>query len=320
MGASDEPDPELTLIELAAIAMRHRRAVLGATGGVPLLVIAIVLIIGARYTASTTIIQQQPDANSTIATVAQQFGLTLPSTDESQSPLFYTDFLNARPTLALVVRMKVHPNGDSAHAVSLRQYLYDHHGDSSYLEERAIDKLDSRVDAVASLKTGVITISVTDRDKYVATEVAQKLLAILTDYNNRVRQTQAHAEREFAQQRLAQLDSNVRVAEDRAQDFLVANRAGFQSSPKLSFEYDRIMRDVQLLRATLTSVAQAFEQARLDEVRDTPLMTVIAAPTIPGRPDSKHFLILLPMALLVGFLGGTAYAFVKERALTKRGS
>jgi uncharacterized protein involved in exopolysaccharide biosynthesis len=53
------------------------------------------------------------------------------------------------------------------------------------------------------------------------------------------------------------------------QAFLQANRQ-WANSPDLTFQHDRLERDIALRQQVYTTLVQSFEQARISEVRDTP--------------------------------------------------
>jgi hypothetical protein len=121
------------------------------------------------------------------------------------------------------------------------------------------------------------------------------------------RQSQAAAEREFTFRRLEEVRGDLRQAENRFEAFLERNR-GFDS-PSLLFEQDRLRRAVSLQQQLFTTLAQAYEQAKIDEVRDTPVITVIEAPETPIRPEPRGTVRKVVLAALGGTLLGLALAF-----------
>ncbi|HEX5635067.1 MAG TPA: hypothetical protein VFX50_17610, partial [Gemmatimonadales bacterium] len=61
------------------------------------------------------------------------------------------------------------------------------------------------------------------------------------------------------------------------------------------------------------SLRQAYEQARLEEVRDTPTITVVEDALLPARPDSRKLVQKLALALAVGLLFGAFAVLWQER-------
>ena len=79
---------------------------------------------------------------------------------------------------------------------------------------------------------------------------------------------------------------------------------------------DRLAREVLVQQQVYATLAQAYEQARIEEVRDTPVITVLASPQRPGRPDPRALIKKAFLALLVGgvlgFLVAAWRAYVQE--------
>jgi len=69
---------------------------------------------------------------------------------------------------------------------------------------------------------------------------------------------------------------------------------------------------VTLLRQVVITLQQATEQAKIDEVRDTPTITVIESPSSPVRRDGRGTPKALILGGLLGMVIGIALAFVRE--------
>jgi uncharacterized protein involved in exopolysaccharide biosynthesis len=65
-------------------------------------------------------------------------------------------------------------------------------------------------------------------------------------------------------------------------------------------------------QSLVTAMAQAFEQARIDEVRNTPVITVIDQPAPPALPDSRGRVLILALGLTLGVVTGVGVALVRE--------
>src|SRR5207247_11431524 len=151
---------------------------------------------------------------------------------------------------------------------------------------------------------------------YLAAQVNQRLLDLLNEFNLRSRQTRAGQERQFVEQRLEEVRGDLRKAEDRLADFMRRNRQ-YASSPELSFQHDRLSREVSIQQQLFVSLAQSYEQAKIEEVRNTPVISVVERPEVPARPDPRFLGVKAILALLVGgllgLLGAMAREFVSRR-------
>jgi uncharacterized protein involved in exopolysaccharide biosynthesis len=103
----------------------------------------------------------------------------------------------------------------------------------------------------------------------------------------------------------------LRVSEDRLQSFLQSNR-DYRNSPSLVFTYERLQADVMLLRQVVMTLQQSAEQAKIEEVRDTPTVTLVESPSLPVRPDSRGVLKYALIGVVLGTFLGMAVAFVRE--------
>ena len=101
------------------------------------------------------------------------------------------------------------------------------------------------------------------------------------------------------------------IAEDSLKAFLVENRQ-FSNSPQLTFEHDRLQRQVAMRQVLVTAMAQAYEQARIDGVRNTPVITVIDQPEPPPLPDRCGRLLTLMLGLTGGLVAGVGLAFILQ--------
>ena len=141
--------------------------------------------------------------------------------------------------------------------------------------------------------------------------IGGRLLDLISAFDSETRQSQATAERKFAEERLGELRREITVAEDSLKGFLVENRQ-FSNSPQLTFEHDRLQRQVGMRQELVTAMAQAHEQARIDEVRNTSVITVIDQPEPPALPDSRGTLVKLLLGLILGLMAGLGLAFIRE--------
>jgi uncharacterized protein involved in exopolysaccharide biosynthesis len=301
------------MLSAVNVVLRRRSLVIGVTGLVLASIVALTLLSPRTYTSSASFMPQTtrtPTGGG--GGVAAQLGLSMLTADPTQSPAFYVDLLKSRGILDSIVSTRFRVQRDSGVVVATLIDLLEAKGRTpERRREAAIVALSRAVQADPSLKTGVVNFSVRASDPVLAKDVADRMLQLLNAFNLRRRRTQASEERRFAEERLTQARAELRVAEDRLQTFLQRNRV-YATAPELRFEEDRLSREVNMRQQLYTSVAQAHEQARMDEVRDTPVITVIAQPNVPARPNPRGLFKWLIVGLVVGLGLGVGLAFLRE--------
>lgn len=309
-------DDEISLLDVASFVLRRRRVVLVSTFVGALLALVVALMSPLEYTATASFLPHGGEQGgfSGVAGLAQQFGFSIPrSGGAERSPEFYRDLLQSREILDGVVRSGVEvataagvTNVDLAGHFEIEGETPEEQNARTrrYLAEDVISVSVGR-------ETGVVTVSVRTDEPGLSAAIGRRLLGLISGFDLETRQSQASAERGFAEERLGQLRVELSTAEDSLKAFLVENRQ-FANSPQLTFEHDRLQRQVVMRQELVTAMAEAYEQARIDEVRNTPVITVIDQPDPPALPDSRGRLLKLLLGLILGLMVGFSLAFIRE--------
>ena len=270
----------------------------------------------ALYVASASFIPEGSDpSRSALAGLAGQYGLALSRGNQSQSPDFYSDLLTSRVLLTPIARDTFVVQENGRRRIAFLD-LFKISGNAASREEKGVRLLQKIVTPSIVRTTGVVELSVATEWQSVSLAIANDLLTGISEYNQRTRQGQAAAERKFVEGRLALEASDLRAAEDRLEGFLMTNRQ-FTSSWDLTFQHDRLQRDVTLKQQVFTSLTQSYEDVRIREVRDTPAITVIETPSVPALPEPRGRLAQVLLGLIFGALFGAFIAFVSG-AITRR--
>jgi uncharacterized protein involved in exopolysaccharide biosynthesis len=304
---------EFSLLDLVNVLLRHRGLVLGLPCFAALVVTGVLLLLPRTYTASASFMPQSPEGGrSRLAGLAAQFGVGVPLIDQGQTPAFYADLLTSREILRSIVETKyTFSSGGVARSGTLVE-LYEVKGKTpDRRREAALRALKRRITANTETETSVVRFSVRARWPELAELMAQRLLDLVSEFNLERRQSQAAAERKFVEGRLAESRTELRAAQERLQTFLERNR-DYRNSPLLTFDRDRLAQDISTLQSVYTSLAESFENARIDEVRNTPVVTIVESPEQPVLPDPRGFVIKGLLALTLAFLVGFAIAFSQE--------
>jgi uncharacterized protein involved in exopolysaccharide biosynthesis len=187
------------------------------------------------------------------------------------------------------------------------------------LEERvarATDALADQVSVNTDVQAGLVKVSTTTRWADLAAQLNRRLLELVNDFNLQRQQTQAGEERVFVERRMQQAQGELEAAEAELENFLRRNRR-YQDSPQLVFEASRLQRRVDLRQQVYLSLAQSFEQARIEEVRNTPVITVVDSPEVSVR-RSRGVVKSGALGLLIGILLAGTWVFVEEHLVRER--
>ena len=309
---------ELSLFALGTILLRNRWRIMRwmVAGGALAAVSAFTK--PALYVASTSFIPEGNDpGRSGLATLAGQFGVALPAGNQSQSPDFYTRLLSSRVLLTPIVRDTFVVQEMGGRRIPFLVLFGIEGGSVQRKEEKAVRQLTSLVKTSVAKSTGVVELSVATRWPSVSLSIATSLVNGVNDFNQRTRQGQAAAERKFVEGRLGIAGSDLRAAEDRLEGFLRTNRQ-FTSSPDLTFRRDRLQRDVSLKQQVFNSLTQSYEEVRIREVRDTPVITVIEPPAVPTVPQPRGRLLTVLIGLILGGFVGAIIALMSDTVSRRR--
>ena len=306
------PD-EISLVEIANSIFRRRRLVAWSAVSLFALVVTMTLLRSRVYTAGASFIPQAGAQTGGLSGIAAQFGLAIPAGEATQSPEFYASLVRSREVLGAAVDAHYAFRADSGNVSGnlLRIFRIDAR-DSALRREKGIQTLGNIVSTAVDKRTGVVTVNVTTSNPMLSFQIVTNIVEQINLFNLNRRQARAAAERQFMEQRLAEVQSALRSAEDRLQSFLQSNRE-YRNSSVLIFQADRLTREVSMQQQVYTTLSQGVEQARIEAVRDTPLIMAIEKPSLPARPDPRGLLRRGLLAFLVGLFGGMVLAAILGR-------
>jgi uncharacterized protein involved in exopolysaccharide biosynthesis len=297
---------EMSSLTLAAALLRGRRRIIGwavLCGG---LGAVLGQIRRPTFTASASFMPQaQSEAGSPLRTLAGQFGVSLGANGTAPLPEFYVFLVKSRIILSAVVADSVSLLDSTGTPV--RRAVVDFFDVRAESHERrlelAVERLDPLIRADYNRRTGVISLSVKTIDRDLSLAIEHQLLSRINDFNLHTTQTQASAERRFAEDRTREARKALRDSEDALQAFMERNRQ-WERAPQLVLERERLQRDISLQQELVRSLSQSLEDARLREVRDTPVITIVQPPMASVVRDPRGRVMLALLGLAIGALLG----------------
>ena len=313
LGLDDTPN-DVGLFNLLNPLLRQRRIVVGLPLAAVVLTVVLCLVLPSWYTATTTFIPesrsqgQLPQGLGGLAGLAGQLGLAFPQ-QVSQSPRFYAAVLRSREIMepVLLTRYAV-PGTNPADSATLLRILKIRGRSTADSLEWGLKELNGLLSVTVDPQTNIVTLSVDTRDPALSATVAARFIEHLNEFNTKHRESQARERRKFAEQRVADAGSELRSAEDAGKSFYERNR-GWQESPSLVFTEAALRRQVQVAQEVYLTLRREFETARIEEVNDTPVITLIDAAVAPQRKSWPRLGPLTLIALVVGTMVGCVWAY-----------
>jgi uncharacterized protein involved in exopolysaccharide biosynthesis len=308
------PDNEISFVEIVCAILRNWRMI-------AVLPVTLALVIGLytlaqdrTYSATASFIPQTMEGRngSGAAVLAQQFGFSLGTERPGQSPQFFADLLMSITILrnAVESEYQVLEQGAARTATLIEVYAIQDRG-AVPAWRKAVEQLRDDMSVFVVRETGIVRLTVSAGNPSVSEQVAQRILELLNEFNLEARQSRALEEGRFISGRVTEAQAELLGAEGALQEFLRQNR-DFRNSPELQFDHDRMQREVAMRQEVYTSLLRAQEEARIDAVRDTPLLTVIESPIGAAEPDGRRIVLRTLLAFLLGLMIAVIVAFIAE--------
>jgi uncharacterized protein involved in exopolysaccharide biosynthesis len=308
-------------------AHRWRRSLIIVPVVAALAVGTLTFVLPRKYQSVASFIPQDTKAGGaggSLGAIAAQFGVSQLASlatggggGAAASP-FYAALLDSREILHTVV--VTHYTLDQQHHFTgtLVQYFEIKARTPIEAELLAMKRLKTRVlDIQTDRPTGVVTVKITTDDPQLTAAIGAKLFELLDAFNQRRRQSQASAERDFSDERLAETRNDLLKAEAALADFELRNRS-FAESPRLELERANLQRRITIAQQLYLTLAQQTDQARIESVRNTPLVTVIDSPTdliepVPRQTVLKTLFAAFAAVFLVAVWGLMAEQIARSR-------
>jgi uncharacterized protein involved in exopolysaccharide biosynthesis len=307
------PERGVTLLEIINVGLRHRRSIVA----IPLLCMAAGVLFSIltprQYRADGAFVLQDAGipGRARVSGIAAQLGVAVPG-QAADVPQRYADLLRSRRFLTRLAHTRFALSRDGRREQLTPAQLFDIDGGNPHDTDRlTVKRLRVAISSDVNPLTAVVGFSVSTPWPSVSEQMGQQLLAMVSQFNLSIRQSQAAAERRFTEGRLEQAARELRGAEDQLQAFLESNRR-LDNAPQLNIRRERLERMVLQRQGVYAMLSQSYEQARIDEVRDTPVLTVIEGPEGSSQPMSRGTVIRGLLLFVLGLMFALALAFWRE--------
>ncbi len=264
------------------------------------------------YTSTVTILPDYGSKESSLGSLSSLASLAGVSVGSGSPTEIYNNLITSESVLAPVIYAK-YKTEEYPDSVNLIQYfkLKPDNSLTPDLQKRkmflteftALTK--SRLTTDVDRMTKILTVTATMPEAQLSADVANKVAESLDNYIRTKRKSYSSEQRKYIEKRLGQVKDSLNYAENRLMYFKEQNRAVSQS-PALILEQTRLSRGVEILNAVYLELSKQLELAKIDEVKDTPVLNIKETakdPVIKAGPKRASALIII-MFLSVLLSGG----------------
>ncbi|GBD92890.1 tyrosine-protein kinase ptk [bacterium BMS3Abin05] len=89
----------------------------------------------------------------------------------------------------------------------------------------------------------------------------------------------------------------------------------FDKIPNLSMQYMFLLKDVEVQKAILKVLTQQYEQAKIEEKSNTPILQVLDKPDIPEKKSKPQRRLIVMLSALLSFFASGIYIYFREYQL-----
>lgn len=247
----------------------------------------IILFVPNKYVAEVTILPElEKNKLMGFSGISDLAGLTGLNVGDAPVAKLYPMIIKSARILDEVIYKK-YKTSSLSDSVSLVQFWNINNGTEDEKFENALKHLQAAMEIEFDSRLGTMRMKVEMEEPKLAADVANSITAELDLYTRIKRRTSVTAQREFIEQRLAEVTQTLRVAEDSIKNFREKNRR-IIDSPQLIIEQGRLERALQINSTVFIELKKQIEIAKIEEIKNIPVINILDAARVPVQKSSPN--------------------------------
>jgi uncharacterized protein involved in exopolysaccharide biosynthesis len=231
--------------------------------------------------------------------------------DPSESPAFYEQLLVSRELLTRLLTSRV-PNFSTEapqDSILLVDLLDPETEDRNKALELAIRDFRKQLTVAVDNRANLVGLTVDAKWPELSALIVNRMLALVNEFNLQQRQTRGRVRRVFLASRVDTTKRELDRVTRQLRDFELENRE-WESSPALRFRQNELRRQADVAEDLYLSTKRDFEGARLSEINDAALITVVDSAVPPRRRQFPRVPITLGASMAAGLMLGVLLAAI----------
>jgi len=341
-------DDEIDLIQLAKTFWEGRRTIIKTVAVFAVLGLLVALFSPKQYTATTTMVPQDNDAQSKLGGLSglaamAGFNLNLAGTSDI-TPAVYPQIISSVPFQLELMKTELTFKGID-HPVSLYDYYTEYDKPNPLIkytlglpgvllkaikgkkkegpalgnngpirltedQKKVQKKLSELVSIDYNDKDGYVTLTCSMPEALPAAQLAQHTQKMLQQYITDFKVKKATASLDFVQQRYDETKKQFEQAQDDLARFRDRNKN--VATAMAQTELDRLTSNYNLIYSVYSELAKQLEQAKIQVKEDTPIFTIIEPVSVPLEKSKPNRPMILIIWIFLGGIIGTGLVFGSE--------
>ena len=177
---------------------------------------------------------------------------------------------------------------------------------------KAITDLNKRIRTDVERETKILTVTLWMPEGKLAADVLNNIMGSLDNYVRTKRKSNASNQRIYIEKRLEQVNDSLTTVEEKLAEFRMRNKI-LDLSPQLQLVQTRLIRNIEIQQSIYLQLIKQIELAKIEEIRDTPILNIKEFAQNPVIPSSLarriQFVIIVFFFLIVS---ASYFAFEEE--------
>jgi len=290
----------------------NRKPILAVTFIVTLLTIIVNYVFLPHYFKATASLLPETEKSKLsslgqFADVAQLAGVNIPGSEIAR---LYPAIVSSETILRSVIERKYHSDR-FPDSVNLLTYLDITKGTPEENMYEAVGFMRSLLSASLDGKTSIVTLSLEMREPMVAADVLNEIVRQLDEFIRTKKITNATEQRRWIDERLKEVEGELRNAEEALKNFREKNRI-VDASPQLRLIQERLGREVQVKTTVFVELKRQYELARIEEIKNVTVVNILDSATPPVKKSRPQRVINILSFFFLSLLGSSAYFSVRS--------
>jgi uncharacterized protein involved in exopolysaccharide biosynthesis len=244
---------------------------------------------------------------SQFADVAKLTGVSIPGSEIAR---LYPSIVMSETILRSVIEKRYYSVrlNDS---VNLLSYFEQTKGMPDENMYESLDIMKGLLTASVDGKTSIVALSLEMKEPVLAAAVLNEIVRQLDEFIRTKKITNATEQRKWIDQRLKEVEVELRNAEEALKNFREKNRI-VEGSPQLRLIQERLGREVQVKTTVFVELKRQYELARIEEIKNVTVVNILDGATPPVKKSRPQRVVNTGLFFLFSLLGSSAYFSVRS--------